>query len=308
MPNLVKKPAEYTNVILNEELTRELVCDDAWARAFQFSIDDENPEMARSAGEARLAPSAGIARDLMILFLEGYDTTETAGLHQRQDIWYHRPVSLGERLTMRGRYVDKYIRRGKGYVVFESEAVDESGDVVVSQRCIEVMSIPPGIETSTGTAEAPNRKIEGVWPDGVATVTTPALDFDLPAPLPEIQKFLDQNAMSVFSGVASHRRNIHNNLEKAQKFGFDRCVAAGMMEACWISEMAVQFFGSDFLSRGHISAVFLSPIFAGDVVTCRGVVTGRTASTDGRNDYDLEFWCENKTGRRTAVGTADCLV
>lgn len=308
MTNPAKKPALYENVGLHEELTRSLECDDAWARAFTFAVGDDSPELSAAAGPRRLAPSAGIARDLMVLFLEGYDTTETAGLHQRQDIWYHRPVRVGDTLTLKGRYVEKYERRGKGYVVFESEAVNAAGEVVVSQRCTEVMSIPPGIETATGTAHPPSRKIEGIWPDGVPTVDAPSMVTSLPAPLPLIEKELDQNAMSVFSGVASHRRNIHNNLEKAQKFGFDRCVAAGMMEACWLSEMATRYFGSDFLMRGHVSAVFLSPIFAGDVVTCRGVVTDETRTENAARIQQLEFWCENGSAQRTAVGTAACPV
>jgi len=308
MTNPPKRPALYENVCLHEDLTRSLNCDDAWARAFTFAVGDDSPELSAAAGPNRLAPSAGIARDLMVLFLEGYDTTDTAGLHQRQDIWYHRPVRVGETLTLRGRYVEKYERRGKGYVVFESEALNAAGHVVVSQRCTEVMSIPPGIKTATGTAHAPSRKIEGIWPDGVRTVAAPSMVTSLPAPLPLTVKNLDQNAMSVFSGVATHRRNIHNSLEKAQKFGFDRCVAAGMMEACWLSEMAARYFGVEFLWRGHVSAVFLSPIFAGDVVTCRGVVMEETRSEDAARMHHLEFWCENGDGQRTAVGTAACPV
>lgn len=305
MSNANKRPAGFDYVMVGEELTQELVCNEEWLKSFTFSADDGSGLYQKSAGEQRLAPSAGVARDLMLLFLKGYDTSQTAGLHQRQDIWYHGPVPFGAKLTLTGRYTNKYVKRDKGYVVFESEALDEQGSVLVRQRSVEIMTITPGIRTSTSSAEPPADKIVGLWPENTPTVDTPDPGMALPAPIPELYKVLSQDVMSVFSGVGTHRTNIHNNLEKAQRYGFQKCVAAGMMEACWMSELATRFFGLRFLENGHVSSIFLSPIYTGDVVACRGVVTN-IAKESAQDRFDLELWCQNQEAVRTAVGRASC--
>lgn len=308
MSNLDKRPANYENVLMGEEIERDVLCDEPWARAFLFAVDDETEAYSRSAGKDRLAPPAAIARDLLALFLDRYDTTDTAGLHQRETLRFHKPIRLGEALKLRGRFVEKYVRRRKGYVVFSAEAVDSAGEVVVSQRSVEVMSISAGIETGSNSAPAAKKEIKAIWPEGAPIVEKASPKMVTPAPLPPMKKFLDQNAMSVFSGVASHRRNIHNNLEKAQRFGFKNCVAAGMMEACWMSELATQFFGEAFLFGGEVSAVFISPMFAGDSIIVRGVATALTTDASNRTVCELEFSCENQDAVRTAVGSAHCII
>lgn len=305
MNNRNKRPASFENVVIGEELTQDLVCNEQWLKSFTFSVDDDSELYRRLADGQRLSPSAGIARDLMLLFLKGYDTSLTAGLHQRQDIWYHGVVPFGAKLTLTGRYTDKYVKRDKGYVVFESEALDERGVALVRQRSVEIMTINPGIRTSTGTAEPPADKIMGVWPENTPVVHHPDPSMALPAPIPELHKVLSQDMMSVFSGVGTHRENIHNNLEKAKRFGFHKCVAAGMMEACWLSELATRFFGQQFLEYGHVSSIFLSPIYTDDAVTCRGVVT-RVSQECNKSRFDLELWCQNQSAVRTAVGRASC--
>lgn len=42
-----------------------------------------------------------------------------------------KPMKVGSTITIRGRVVDKYTRRGRNYVVTEYETVDESGEVLL---------------------------------------------------------------------------------------------------------------------------------------------------------------------------------
>lgn len=42
-----------------------------------------------------------------------------------------KPMKVGSTITIRGRVVEKYTKRGRNYVVTEYETVDESGEVLL---------------------------------------------------------------------------------------------------------------------------------------------------------------------------------
>lgn len=42
-----------------------------------------------------------------------------------------KPMKVGSTITIRGRVVDKYTKRGRNYVVTEYETLDESGEVLL---------------------------------------------------------------------------------------------------------------------------------------------------------------------------------
>ena len=58
----------------------------------------------------------------------------------RVSIWakseheFLKPIKVGTQITIRGRVVDKYEKRGRRYTVTELETVDESGAVVLRSR------------------------------------------------------------------------------------------------------------------------------------------------------------------------------
>jgi len=58
----------------------------------------------------------------------------------RVSIWaksehqFLRPMKLGSKITIRGRIVDKYTKRGRNYIVSELETVDEASEVLMRSR------------------------------------------------------------------------------------------------------------------------------------------------------------------------------
>ena len=58
----------------------------------------------------------------------------------RVSIWakseqeFLKPMKLGSKLFIRGRIVDKYVKRGRNYLVTELETTDESGEVLLKSR------------------------------------------------------------------------------------------------------------------------------------------------------------------------------
>jgi hypothetical protein len=60
--------------------------------------------------------------------------------HLRASIWakseheFLKPMKAGGRIYIRGRVVDKYIKRDRNYVVADYETVDENGEVLMRSR------------------------------------------------------------------------------------------------------------------------------------------------------------------------------
>ena len=54
-----------------------------------------------------------------------------ASIWAKSEHEFIKPMKIGSTITIRGKVVEKYNRRGRNYVVTEYETVDESGDVLL---------------------------------------------------------------------------------------------------------------------------------------------------------------------------------
>ena len=58
----------------------------------------------------------------------------------RVSIWakseheFLKPMKIGSKIFIRGKIVDKYVKRGRNYLVSEFETVDEAGEVLLRSR------------------------------------------------------------------------------------------------------------------------------------------------------------------------------
>jgi acyl dehydratase len=241
----------------------------------------------------------------MQIFLTVYDRDKVVGLHQKEEVIHYKPVPVGARLTLTGTYVDKYMKRGKGYTVLESVARDEDGDIVILQRSTEVMRIPEGVKVGTGLAEPDRRVTPRDLPDERAdgiSAKTP-----VGTALRPLTKQVRQAQMSVFTGAEFHKQGIHTNLEIARNAGLRDCIAQGMMESCWVSQYLAGLFGESFLATGRHFSTYLVPIYPKDVITVDGVVT-RLEPEEGGMRIEVEYWLTNQDGQTTAVGYGSAVV
>lgn len=279
--------------------------DDHFVKSYAFALDDYCPWHMREPSPfgGRLAPAAGVAKKLLHIFMTKYDPNALVGLHQKEEIWYHAPVRFGSRVTLTARYVDKYVRRGKGYVVLDGEAHDADGNLLVRQRSTEIMRVPDKVELGAGGAGPEGRRVTGAWPRDREPAPSAAAVMAPGTPVGPLVKRVHQDQMSVFCGAEEHWRNIHTDLDVARRAGFPDTLAPGMMEACWLSEMLTGFFGPDFLTGGWMQVAFLRPVLPGDSIVCKGLVTELTEDDSGRR-LQLEVWAENAEGNMTVAGWA----
>lgn len=300
------KDATFEAVAVGEEFGPvELVIDDHTIKSFAFAVDDYTSwYFAPGApGLGRLGHSVMLAKELVAIFLTAYDANSVVGLHQKEEVWYHAPVRFGSRVILTGRYADKYTKRGKGYVVLDGEARDEDGQLLVRQRSIEIMRVPENVELGAGSAPPPERRVTGQWPAEKTPERAAHAAAAPGTPIVPLTKRVYQDQMAVFSGIGKHWHNIHTDIDAARRGGFARTLAQGMMETCWLSEMLANYFGPSWFANGWMAMAFLNPVFADDLIACKGVVIDARDEADGRL-LELEIWCENEDGQMTAAGWA----
>jgi acyl dehydratase len=282
--------------------------DEHYARSAMFSLDDYSAwyQTAENDFGRRLVPSAAIARDQVALFMTKYNPNTVVGLHQTEEIWFSAPVPFDAEITLTGRYIDKYERRGKGYTQLECHAHDADGNLLVRQISTEIMQIPQGIRMGEGgsTSDAAARRVTGVVAAGRGPAVSAGAGLSPGTPLPPRTKRAHQDQMSVFSGADLNRHNIHTDDRVALAAGFRAPLAQGMMTTCWMSQMLGDFFGPSWLTSGWIKTSYLQPVFAGDELTLKAAVVGML--DDDR--LELEVWSVNREGAMTAAGWASARI
>ena len=97
------------------------------------------------------------------------------------------------------------------------------------------------------------------------------------------------------------------NQESTSTLAPERQGATGQISFAYLHELLARRFGIDFRQGGQLSVSFLRPVYAGDIVTARGVVTS-SESVDGRNRLVVQVWLENQDSERTATGEAEITV
>ena len=73
-----------------------------------------------------------------------------------------------------------------------------------------------------------------------------------------------------------------------------------------MSERALAFFGAGWLRGGRIDVKLARPIYPGDTVSVRAVITGKAPEGDAMR-LTLDIWLENQDGERVTVGSASGL-
>jgi acyl dehydratase len=282
-----------------------LVVDDHVVKWCAFTTDDYHPWFMSGDGcpfAHRVGHAAILVPDLLRLLNTKFDPNTEVGLHQKEEIWIDSPVRVGEEVELSGAFVDKYTKRGQGYVVTDAEARSvEDGRLIVRHRSTEIARIQPGTELGSSSAPEPSRRVTGEFSSDreAATVVTSSTEVGTPVVGP--RKVVHQDQMSVFSNVQSFWRNLHTDLDTARAAGFETTLAQGLMETMYVSELGTSLFGASWFTTGWSQMIFVGPVAPGDTLDLKGVVTGHVEAESGTR-VELEAWIENQEGVKTLVG------
>ncbi|MFQ5513981.1 MAG: hypothetical protein ACE5FG_06035 [Myxococcota bacterium] len=227
---------------------------------------------------------------------EWYLKNLIGNLHARQDWELFAPIAIGSRVRSRSTIIDRYRKRGRDYVVNETDLMDaESGQLLIRGRTHQSFLIP---------RDAPD---EGYVVDGQSAARKPARPSFPTATgeeLPALHKSVDARRCWMFSGPG---RNYHTDAEQARKLGFPDIVVQGMMSTCFVEQLMRERFGDGWLRGGRMSLKLVNVLWVDEAVTVRARV--RESRPEGtRSRIECEVWIDKEDGTRIALGSASAVV
>jgi acyl dehydratase len=303
-----KKEPRYELVEIPEEFGPvQMLVDDHRIKTYAFTQDDyrswyfsDNSPFNRRIGHASI-----LTNDLLWLFLTSRENI--VGLHAQEELWFHNPVFAGEQATLQGKYVDKYEKRGKGYVVMEAEARGEDGRLLVRRRGIEIMRSDLGPVVGRRTAKDVDKQVTAEYRKEVVPAEQARADLKPGTSIAPLVKHVTQEQMSIFSKAGEYSKNFHTDLDRAREAGLRLPVAQGQQLVGYLTEMLTNFFGATWFTSGWEKLKFIHPVYAGETVTAHGIVTGMVEENEGAR-LELEIWVENGDGVKATVGWASAVV
>jgi acyl dehydratase len=287
--------------------SNEYVASPDIVRFYSEALDDANPLYER------FAPPLLHHSECFQFVGQWYLKNLFGNLHARQEWQLFDAIPVGARLRTRSTIVDRYQKRGRDYVVNETDLIaDDAGEgrgrLLVRGRTHQSF-LPPdrtraaggGFVVDEGTARGKEersdgsqdaaRRVEGSAPkDGQAQGEA----------LPSVRHTIDQRRCWMFSGPGA---NYHNDAEQAKKLGFPRIVVQGMMTTCFISQIMLERFGEGWLRGGRMDMKLTNVVWCDDTV----VVSGRIRETrpeGGDERVFCDVWADKLDGTRVIVGEA----
>jgi acyl dehydratase len=128
-----KKPLVFDDIPLGEEYADEYVLTPELAQDYAEGIEDRNPwYLERSPFGGPMANPMLIVAQHARLLKTRYVTA--GNVHTRHDTQFLNPARIGKTIKVYGRLVEKYIKRGREYLVMECRSVDEDGIEICRDR------------------------------------------------------------------------------------------------------------------------------------------------------------------------------
>lgn len=225
---------------------------------------------------------------------EWYLQNLIGNLHARQEWWMFAPIPVGAEVRTRSTIVDRYAKRGRDYVLNETDVIDAaSGALLVRGRThqsfLQTEADGEGFVVDAGTAA--KKKPRPPFPTATGVDLEP------------VTKVVDQRRCWMFSGPD---RNYHNDAEEARKLGFPNIVVQGMMTTCFIAQVMLDRFGEGFLSGGRMDLKLTNVLWVDERVTARAKV--RETTREGTfSRVHCDVWVEKDDGTRILIGDASAL-
>lgn len=259
------------------------------ARFYAEALDDASPLYAG------FAPSLLFHSECYRVLGEWYLANLFGNLHARQDWELFQPIPLGAAVRTRSTIVERYRKRGRDYVVNETDLVAaDDGRLLVRGRTHQSFlppreAQPQGFVVDEGTAK------QKPAPAPFPTAGGPEL--------PPLEKTVDARRCWMFSGPG---KNYHTDREAARQLGFPNIVVQGMMSTCFVHQLMQDRFGRGWAEGGKMSLKLTNVLWVDEAVTIRGRVAEEVPEGT-RTRVHCQVWAEKDDGTRVAIGDASAV-
>lgn len=272
---------------------REYVITPQIVQEYADAVQDHNPWYSGPS------PFGGAVAPALLRHSEAYRDRHWylpniyGNLHAKQEFELFQPIMVGEHITAHSLVVDRYVKRGRDYVVNEVLTFGDDGRLRLRGRYHQgfLQGEAAGIVVGKEREREPARRFQ-VGGDG-------ALE-----EVPPVVKTVTMDMCQRFSGP---HKNYHNDLEEARKLGFPEVLVQGLMSICFLSEMMTKRFGEGWYRGGRMAVNLVNILWLGETVTARGLVKELTAEGAHQRAH-LEVWCQKPDATVTIVGSASALL
>ena len=254
---------------------------------YEDALDD------RASDYAKFAPPLLHHSECYRFVGQWYLANLFGNLHARQDWELFAPIPVGSRVRSVSTIIDRYRRRGRDYVVNETDLFAADGGQLLVRGRTHQSFLPPGRRTPAEDERAPN------------TANPPRPPFPSPGgtELEGLHKRVDERRCWMFSGPG---KNYHTDREQARNLGFPNIIVQGMMSTCFVSELMGRAFGPGWRQGGRMSIKLTQILWVDESVRVFGRVHDETPEGD-RMRVHCEVWLDKDDGTRIALGTASAI-
>jgi acyl dehydratase len=253
------------------------------------ALDDANPLYAE------VAPPLLYHSECYNFVGEWYLKNLFGNLHAQQDWQLFAPIPIGSQVTTRSTIIGRWSKRGRDYVLNETDVCAADGQLLVRGRTHQSFLPPKDRQAEDGF----------VVDEKTAKSKTPRPPFPTAtgADLTPVKKVIDERRCWMFSGPG---KNYHTDREQAAKLGFPNIVVQGMMSTCFVAQVMTDQFGRGFIEGGSMELKLVNVLWVDETVTTYGKI--REEVPEGRHTrVHCDVWAEKDDGSRIALGTASAL-
>ena len=142
----MKKKFSYETIEVGEELSRKevLITEELIAACARVIESQHSWYFKNSPFGGRIAPPTIFDNDTLNALDEKY--ARFGSIHAKQAWEFKNPARLGKRVTVTVRVVDKYVKRGRGWIIMDLAAVDEDGLEICRGKHTSLMSLKEEVE------------------------------------------------------------------------------------------------------------------------------------------------------------------
>jgi len=260
--------------------------------------DVEHYEAGTGGPTPRLRLATGTAAPALLFHSEVYRSLAWylpnifGNLHARQEWQLFAPLTIGETVRTRSTVVERYLKRGREYVVNEVLITDDAGRWLQRSRTHQSFLIE---EERRGLVVDREREKQS---DRQFTIGE--------GPGAEIAALTRPITIAMCEAFSGPEKNYHTDRAAAQMLGFPDIVVQGMLSVCLISELVTHAYGIAWQLGGTLDLRLVNVVWVNDVLTARGKLREEGAEGAKRRLH-LDVWCEKGDGTKTTVGTASVL-
>jgi acyl dehydratase len=197
--------------------------------------------------DPRQAPVSLLAADGVQLADQFFDISQS--VHAGQRIQVHQVPRIGDRLTVSGQARDKFVKRGRRYVVTDTVTNDSRGEVVARGTTTGVLVYGEGDPRDEDRGNAPRS-------------AAPEASAEVVERIGPLKRTMTLEKMRLYEPPGE--LSIHTDDDFARGVGLPAAIATGTQFLAYVFDLIYRTYGMGSVVGTELDVRIRLPVFAGD--------------------------------------------